>query len=273
MMLSAGCSSLMSGVTNNFAEQLQATVSEHNDPELIKEAIPAYMLFTESMLQSDPENVSVLASSADLYSTYSSAFVNDPERQSKLAQRGFDYAKRALCAMDEDYCGFTKQNFQEFTANLQELDSEDEITVLFSLGAAWGNWVKANSADFNAIADISKITAVMEHIVAIDENYKQGSAHVYLGIIATLIPPSFGGKPEKGREHFERAWSLSHEQNYMVQVVYAQQYARMMFDRELHDRLLHDVLSRPIERNQYSLSNFLAQQQARALLESADDYF
>lgn len=263
----------MSGVANNFADQLQRTVSEHNDPELIKEAIPAYMLLTESMLQSDPFNVSVLASSADLYSTYSSVFVADSARQQRLAGRGFDYAKRALCALYEDYCGFTDMQYQEFQSALAQLNDEEDIAVLHTLGAAWGNWIKANTSDFNAIADISKVTAVMEHIVNVDEHYKEGSAHVYLGIIATLIPPSLGGKPEKGKQHFEKAWELSSGKNYMVKVLYAQQYARMMFDRELHDSLLQEIIDKPIESNQYTLSNFLAKQQAKSLLQSAEDYF
>lgn len=264
---------MMAGVANNFAAQLQITISEHDDPELIKAAIPAYMLLTESMLQNDPDNVSVLASSAELYSTYSSAFVSDPERQQRLANRSFDYAKRAVCVLDEEYCSLINSNYQQFVTTLSEFQSNEEIAVLFTLGASWGNWIRANASDFNAIADISKVTSLMEHIVEVDESYKQGSAHVYLGIIATLIPPSLGGKPEKGRAHFQRAWQLSNQQNFMVQVMYAQQYARMMFDRELHDSLLNEVLSLSVQQNQFTLSNHMAKIQAKSLLASAEDYF
>jgi hypothetical protein len=59
----------------------------------------------------------------------------------------------------------------------------------------------------------------------------------------------------------------------MMKVVYAKQYARMMFDRELHDRLLNSVLSSDTKQPGLTLMNTLAQKQAKELLESADEYF
>ena len=59
----------------------------------------------------------------------------------------------------------------------------------------------------------------------------------------------------------------------MVQVEYAKLYGRMMFDQELHDRLLNEVLSADAVTPGYTLSNVLAQRQARELLQSSADYF
>ena len=46
-----------------------------------------------------------------------------------------------------------------------------------------------------------------------------------------------------------------------------------MFDRELHDRLLNEVLAAPAEAPRLTLQNTFAKQRARALLDSADQYF
>ena len=54
---------------------------------------------------------------------------------------------------------------------------------------------------------------------------------------------------------------------------YAHTYARLMFDRPLHDRLLKEVMAADPAVPGYTLNNVLAQQQARQLLNSADDYF
>jgi hypothetical protein len=59
----------------------------------------------------------------------------------------------------------------------------------------------------------------------------------------------------------------------MVKVMYAQYYARLMFDRKLHDRLLHEVLDAETHVPEYTLVNTLAQQRARELLKSGEDYF
>jgi hypothetical protein len=56
-------------------------------------------------------------------------------------------------------------------------------------------------------------------------------------------------------------------------VLYARQYARLVFDRPLHDRLVQEVLDAPSEVEGLTLSNILAKQQAQVLKNSADDYF
>jgi hypothetical protein len=47
----------------------------------------------------------------------------------------------------------------------------------------------------------------------------------------------------------------------------------LTYDRELHDRLLHEVLEADPQVPGLTLTNTLAQRQARVLLESADGYF
>jgi len=87
------------------------------------------------------------------------------------------------------------------------------------------------------------------------------------------VPPALGGKPEVARDHFERAITLSKGENLMAKVVYAQQYARMVYDRDLHDRQLTEVLAADPYVPEMVLQNTLAQERARALMASADDYF
>ena len=59
----------------------------------------------------------------------------------------------------------------------------------------------------------------------------------------------------------------------MFQVIFAERYGRMLFDRELHDRLLHRVLDSDPAVPGLTLMNTIAQQKAAALLNSADEYF
>ena len=89
----------------------------------------------------------------------------------------------------------------------------------------------------------------------------------------TLLPPAMGGKPELGRKYFERAIALSNGQNLLIKVMFADQYARLMFDRELHYRLLKEVLAAPREAHGLTLMNTVAKEQAADLLASADEYF
>jgi len=96
---------------------------------------------------------------------------------------------------------------------------------------------------------------------------------MYLGVLNSILPASLGGKPEVAKAHFEQAMNLSEGKNLLAPVMYAEKYARLMFDRELHDRLLKAVLEADPNVHGLTLQNTYAQEQAKALLADADDYF
>ena len=89
----------------------------------------------------------------------------------------------------------------------------------------------------------------------------------------SLRPPALGGKPELGQKYFERAIELTDGKDLSVKVEYAQGYARLVYDRELHDQLLNDVLVSELKQPGLTLTNSLAKQQAEELLASAEEYF
>jgi len=91
--------------------------------------------------------------------------------------------------------------------------------------------------------------------------------------MATLLPQALGGKPDLGKQYFEKAVRLSDGKNLMVNVIFAKMYAKMVFNRPLHDRLLNRVISADPYKPGYTLVNTLAQIQAKELIKSADDYF
>jgi hypothetical protein len=95
----------------------------------------------------------------------------------------------------------------------------------------------------------------------------------FLAVLNTIRPPALGGNFEAGKEHFERALSLSNGNDLSISVDYARYYARTLYDRELHDRLLNEVLSAEPNQDGYTLFNTLAQREARQLLDAADNYF
>ena len=55
--------------------------------------------------------------------------------------------------------------------------------------------------------------------------------------------------------------------------MYADQYARLLFERKLHDELLLEVLDADAKAPGLTLMNTVAKERARRLLDTADDYF
>ncbi len=267
-----GCSLIMGRVTSGVADSLTVAVLAQDDPELVRDGAPAYLIALDGLIEGDPDNLDLLMSGASLYGSYAGAFVEDPERAARLATRARGYGDRAICVRKKEFCGLSEKPFDEFVLALDDVKEKD-LPALYSYGSAWAGWIQANSADWAAIADLPKVQAVMEKVVELDPEIEDGQAWMYLGVLYTLRPASLGGKPEKGREAFERALVVSNRRNLFVHVMYAKQYARLVFDQELHDALLTEALEADPVEPDLTLINTIAQQQAADLLEDGKDYF
>lgn len=261
----AGCAGIS---TSNLTD----AVLDQNDPETVGAGAPAFLLLVDGMIHNDPGDEDLLIAGAKLYSAYAGVFVHDGERAQRLTARARQYAERALCEYRNALCGMAEKPFDQYTATLA-LVRKRHVPYVYAFAATWAGWIEARSNDWAAIAELPKVKAAMERVVQLDENYEHGGAHLYLGVLDTLLPPALGGRPEEGRAHFERALALSQGRDLMVKVEYARRYARLTFNRALHDRLLKEVLAAPVDAPGLTLSNTLAQRAARELLKSADSYF
>lgn len=264
----AGCASL---AQRQLADNLGRSVLNQDDPATVRAGAPAFLLLLDGLLEGDPENVDLLIANARLHAAYAGVFVEDRERAGRLAGKAHGYARRALCLTRRALCDLHERPFADYQAALAPL-GRDALPALYAYGVTWAGVIE-QQGDWQAAADLPKVEAVLDRVVAIDEGFERGQAHVYLGALRSLVPPALGGNPERGRAHFERAIALSQGRNLVAQVELARRYARLTFDRALHDRLLQEVLAAdPVEPG-LTLSNVLAQAQARDLLASAAQYF
>jgi hypothetical protein len=271
-LLLSGCSYFISSASVDMTENLSHAILNNNDLATVKDGAPAYLLMVDSLLYRNPDNESLLRGAANIYTAYTNVFVKDKERAGKLTDKALAYAFRAICVRRSKTCGFREVNFQEFNTIILSLEIKD-VPDLFTLGSAWAAWIQTHKEDWNAVAEISRVEAIMQRVVDLDEFYQDGRAHLYLGVLETFLPPALGGKPDVGKRHFERALEISKDKNLMAKVLYAQHYARLVFDQKLHDRLLNEVLEAKTDVPGYTLSNTLAKKQARELLQSGKDYF
>ena len=267
-----GCAVLARPVTTRFSEDLSRAILDQNDLATVRDGAPAYLLAVDGLIEGDPDNRRLLLTGANLYGAYASAFVEDEGRRQRMSDRALGYGKRALCRESRRICDTVKGPFDAFVAALGSADVSD-VASLYGFGAAWAGWVQAHADDWGAVAEIPKIEALMQRVVELDESHERGGAHLYLGVLLTQRPASLGGQPERAQQHFERAVALSRGRNLMAKVLYARQYARLVFDRPLHDRLLNEVLAADPEAPGLTLGNTLAREQALLLLANADEYF
>jgi len=267
-----GCGSLISSAKKEFAEDLSATILAHDEPETVKQAIPTYLILVSSLIRGDQENVDLLISGSRLYGAYASVFVKEEDRKLILAKRSFDYAKQAVCLKMPTACKTKTMSYHKFERTIKAFKKED-AEMLFAYGAAWLGLIQANSADWNAVAELPKAKAIIAKVLKLNERISNGDAHLYMGVMESLLPPAMGGKPKVAKKHFERALKISKRKNLMALLMYAEKYARLLFDRKLHDSLLKELLAVDVRKSKTLLIDTIARAKAKDLLADADDYF
>lgn len=268
----SGCAGIAQRATDRFAANLGQAVLNQDDPATVRDGLPAYLLLLDGLIEGDAENPALLRSAANLYGSYAGSFVQDVTRAATLSQRAFDYARRATCLDQVEFCAALDQPFDTFVVAL-ELVPAQRVDALYALAAAWATWIQAHSDDYAAIADVPKVEALLQRVVALAPEHDRGLPWVYLGVLGSLRPEAVGGKPEQGRAAFERALEISRQQNLMAKTLYARHYARLVFDQPLHDRLLHEVIAADPHAPGLTLINTLAKQQALELLRTSTEYF
>ncbi len=270
--MQTGCASIAASAAAGMAESLSAAILDQEDPELVREGVPAFMLLMDSMVRSSPDDAEILGAAAEIYAVYGTAFVDDPDRARTLTSRARVYGQRALCAQRKRACGIETLSFDAYAAAIEGVTRRDG-NALYSYSVGTLAYIRANSADVGALTGLPKIELALNHLLEIGAGDDAGAVNMYLGILNTLRPPALGGEPELGRQYFEAALVLTGGRDLSVKVEFARGYARLMYERELHDRLLNEVIAAEVKQEGFTLVNSLARQQAVELLASADDYF
>ena len=283
-----GCSLSIS----NFSNNLNKAVKANNDPQTVMQALPAYLILLDAIIVSDPDDEETLIASSKLINAYAGLLGAEYEmllsesddgletyrqsqikqQQKKLTEKALQHAARANCLYKEKLCDLITFNYLEFEKKVQSIEEED-IDMLYSLGTAWAAWLQTNSSDWNAMAKLPQIKLIMQKVISINENWDNAGSYMYLGVLNSLLPSTLGGKPEVGKNNFEAVIIITEGNNLMAKVLYAEYYARLTFNKELHQKLLSDVLSMKESPDNYRLINTLAIQKAKALQLSAEDYF
>lgn len=270
--MTSGCSMIVDSQLNKFTNRLSNTVMDFEDPETVGSAIPTLLIILDSAANGADASGSVKLTAAQMYGAYSGAFVKDPARQKILSRKGYQYAKEGSCLEDKRWCAVPGMNNSAFNDFAKTLEAKD-VALTYSYAVAWLGYIQTHSDNWAVVAELGRAKTLLQKVAEFDETHDNGGAHLYLGAIATTLPPALGGQPEVGRKHFERAIELTNNQSLLIKVEFARRYARGTFDQAFHNQLLTEVLAANPNVKGLTLMNTWAQQQARELLATESDYF
>ena len=276
ILLMSGCSlqklavKSTTGVLNN---SIDAIYSE-TDLELAEQAIAANLKLLEGFYLSDPGNKNLLLLLTQGYASFSLGFVEDyqPGRAKVFYLRSVDYGKKLL--LKEGV--FKKEipdKLEDWETALAKVNKK-QVPAVFWTAFAWGSWINLSKDNPAALIDLSKVQAMMNRVVELDEGFFFGTAHLFFGAIAGSLPPMLGGDPELAKKHFDKCLELSDQKLMLAYVYMAEFYARPLLEEELFDKFLKEVLQAPKDiLPGYELMTAIAKRKANLLIKKKEDLF
>lgn len=270
----SGCAVVVQRATDGLSAGLTQGVSNHDDIATVADGLPAYLLLLDGLIEGDPGNEALLLAAARLYGTYAGGFVADAERAKRLADRSFNYARRGICARDAALCAQLDSNdFDAFNRFVAAHVGAKDVEATYTLASSWVGWLRADTADWNRIADLPRIETLLNRVNELSPAHDHGNVLAYLGVLDCLRPESLGGKPTRGQERLQAADAVDGGRNLLPKVLNAEYCARLLFDQDTHDRLLAEVQAADANIPGMTLSNTIAKRRAAELVASGKDYF
>src|SRR6056297_105022 len=272
LLAMSGCASVIDRATEQFADDLETAIREYDDPILVSDGLPAYLLLLEARINADPEAPSLRLSTARLTGTYAALFAEEAVRYQRLNARALEHARTGACLRSSRLCDLGLLDFDAFDKRITEFEA-DNLDALYVLATTWTGWIDANSSDFVALGDLPRVERLLAWVAENEPEYDDGAVWLYLAVLNSQRPPAAGGQPEKARSYFERAREITAGDNLLINVLMADSYARLLFDRDLFVELLREVLDSEVDAAEYRLSNAVARQRAETLIEQTEAIF
>jgi hypothetical protein len=249
-------------------------VYQESDVQFARDAMPGQLKLIESLLQNETGNPDLLTLCAQGFGGYAFLFLEDenPGRAKAFYLRGRNYGLSRLNAIAGAEL-LDETDITRFEVLLSKMSRKD-APALFWTAYCWGRLAYLDLQNPQTLADLPKIELLMRRANQLSPGFFYGGADLFLGAYYGSRPKMFGGDLKKSREFFEQALDHSRRRFLMGQVLYALHYAVPAQDRELFRDLLKEVLDFPAENfPEQRLSNEVAKQRAKKLLENINEYF
>lgn len=285
----SSCGAIKGGAVKAVANMLSetgTTVTSHNDPDLVADALPFALILNESLLASVPRHAGLLTATCGQYTQYAFGFLqadaeaaqfDDYERSKyissralNLALRGRDYCWRAL---EVRYPGVSARLASNPGAALPQA-RKDHVPLLYWSAASLGAAVSLGGLDRpELLINWPVVRNLAERALALDDAWGKGTLHELM-ITVESQGEALGGSEERARAHFARAVEIQKGLSPGPYMSLALGISKSKGDRAEFETLLQQALAiDPDADVDNRLVTMLSQRRARLLLAHLDDLF
>ncbi len=268
-------------------------IEQEQDLQLLAHSLPAHIKLLETLLASDPHNVDLLVLLARLYGGYAFAVLetefearhldqpsvlsltrgNDAleDAMARYFERGANYALQAL-EVRHTQARFELERPQSADLFFKSLSIED-VPALFWYGFNLGGYVQHRLDAVTALAKAHLVELTMQRVVALDEAYYQGSAHLVLLAYYAARSPMTGGNPNQAAYHYQRHKNIVSRPMGLRQLYWARYVLVLRQERQLFVQQLTQVEQSVASGKASGLLASVAATRARIYLEAVDQFF
>jgi hypothetical protein len=257
-----------------------------NDPLLVKEAFPFNLKTIEMLAHENPENTDLALAACSGFTMYAYAFIMEEadriftydyrrgiisySRALSLFERGRDYGFQAL---NSKYPGFEEKLEQSSKIPITKLQKND-VPMLYWTAAAIGGSISASRGDPKYIIDLPKVGYLLEKCLKLDPDWNNGSLYVAMISYTMNRPDRQSDAEEHAYNYFLKAVEASNGNNCAPYVAYAEKVLVHNQDRKAFKAVLNEAQKIDVDNHlEIRLSNIIAQERAKWLLERTDELF
>jgi len=252
---------------------MEALLAE-TDVELARTGLEAQLKLLEGFLSIDPNDRQLLLMAAQGFTGYAMMFLEDqdPARAALFYERARRYGCRLLARRNRLFLD-TAANFDQFQACIGDLKYSD-LPAAYWTAVAWAGRINLNRGSVKSIAESGRAAELMKWVLDRDPHYYYSGPLWFMGVYYATLPPLLGGGPEKAKPYFERALKADGDRFLWGKLLYAQNYALSILNRDLFDRLLTEVVEGAANGpKDLGLLNTVAARRAVLLRDQAEELF
>lgn len=276
LLLISGCSTQKLIVTSaqGVLDDVVSSLQREQDLEIAQNGLGTGIVLIEGMRASRPKNLKLAGQAVQARFSYCMGFVESKDEERARSQyrvamaEGFELLER-----NEAFRKARETRDTEALAASLDRFRNKHWPLLFWTISSWAGWVNVSRDDPEATIQVDLVRVAIDHLIETDESYFFGSPHLMAGSFYSSRAPMFGGDPEKGKKHFERALELSRGQLLLAKVFMAELYCVQVQNRDLFTSLLQEVIDATVDSEDLQLLNVIAKGKAVVLLEKTDDLF
>ena len=282
-MLLGGCSPnqlIVRSLADELATQSQGS---ETDLDLLRDAAPFHLKFSELVLRQNPGHVPLAEAVAAEFTQYSYAFVafeaeqiesRDLKAAERLRQRAAKLYQRAhlhaMAAMELASPGF-RRSLTSPQAKDWPVIKPEQLGLAYWAAASWGAWISLSKDDADVVADLPLAVRLAHLAWAADPTWGQGSLTGLLGTFEASRPD---GSQKLALTYFDQSIVQSAGRSAGPLVSKAEGYAQTTGDRALYEQLLRQALAiKDASDSPRALENEVMRRRARGLLDTIDDRF